>query len=153
VKDQKSEFSSLLHLTYVLQHLSDRNLLAATGVGLSQVRIMSVLSDTIAQPQNKIALDLQQTEANVSRQMQVMKKVSLVSVTKNKKDGRQRDVVLTAKGARQYKIALKALAAQQKGLLKLLEKKEVEAFERASGNLLSALNIKAQSRRELLGLR
>src|SRR3990167_8979917 len=108
-KDQKYSFSPLLHLTYVLQQLSDENLLRSCGVGLSSVRIMSVLHSALPKSQRTIARELQQTEANVSRQLQVMKRHGLVSITRNKKDTRQRDVKLTAKGQAKYKSAVKVL--------------------------------------------
>ncbi len=144
-KANKQAIDPLLHLTYVLQHLSDTNLSAIAGVGLSQVRLMSVLNDTVTHSQIKIAHDLQQTEANVSRQIRLMKKDGLVSIERNKKDARIRDVKLTGNGARKYKMGVKVLATQQKELLKLLDKKEVKAFERASSNLLAALSIEANT--------
>src|ERR1043165_8489401 len=125
MKNSKNQFSPLLHLTYVLQQLSDENLLKATGVGLSQTRIMSVLHGSVALSQRAVAVMLQQTEANVSRQLKVMQKQGLVSVVKNKKDARQRDVKLTAKGQTRLKVALKSLAAQEKELFRLLSAKEL----------------------------
>lgn len=147
--DQKNSFSPLLHLTYVLQQLSDENLLKATGVGLSQTRIMSVLHSSIPHSQRAVASLLQQTEANVSRQLKVMQRQGLVSVVKNKKDARQRDVKLTRKGESKYKASVKVLQTQEKELLRLLDNKRIKAFEEASGNLLSALNVIAATTRKL----
>ncbi len=143
----QSSFSPLLHLTYVLQHLSDENLLASGGVGLSQTRIMSALAESSASSQSRVARELHQTEANVSRQLKEMKKHGLVSVVRNKKDARQRDVKLSAKGARKYKEAVKTLNAQQSQLFKLLDKKDQKAFDQAAGNLLSALNVPSSARK------
>ncbi len=146
---QKSSFSPLLHLTYVLQQLSDENLLKATGVGLSSVRIMSVLHTAVPHSQRAVASLLQQTEANVSRQLRVMQKHGFVSVVKNKKDARQRDVKLTKKGEARYRAALKVLNIQEKELFRLLDSKRLKAFNEASGSLLSALNIIAATTRKL----
>jgi DNA-binding MarR family transcriptional regulator len=140
-ESQKSSFSPLLHLTYVLQQLSDDKLLTEVGVGLSQTRIMSVLNSSVPRSQRAIAHVLQQTEANVSRQLKVMHKYGLVSITKNKKDARQRDVKLTAKGNNRYLCAVKILSMQQNELFKLLGKNELKSFEHATANLLMALNV------------
>jgi len=143
----KSGFPPLLYLTYDLQHLADRALVP-DGVGLSQARIMSGLNMSSARSQRHLAAELHQTESNISRQLQVMKKHGLVSVRRNKKDHRVREVKLTSKGARVYKQAVKALAGQQKSLLKLLDQKDIKAFERASGHLLVSLNVKSGTKRK-----
>lgn len=149
-ESQKSSFSPLLHLTYVLQQLSDEWLLSRVGVGLSQTRIMSVLSDSIPRSQRAIAHLLQQTEANVSRQLKVMHHHGLVSIVKSKNDARQRDVKLTAKGKDRYKQAVKILSTQQNELLKFLNKNELISIEHATNNLLTALSVKANSNHKIL---
>lgn len=116
----KSKFPPLLHLTYLLQQSTDELLLGKVGVGLSQVRIMSGLSPVLARAQHHLAVELGQTEANISRQLQVMKKHGLVSIARNKKDGRLRDVKLTHKGAVKYKKAEELLKKEQRGYKKLL---------------------------------
>jgi DNA-binding MarR family transcriptional regulator len=112
---------------------------------------MSVLNDSVPRSQRAIAHLLQQTEANVSRQLKVMHSYGLVSIVKNKKDHRLRDVKLTANGKNKYQSAVKVLTVQQKELLKLLAKNELKAFEHATINLLAALDVKSNSKRNLLG--
>jgi DNA-binding MarR family transcriptional regulator len=131
----KSYFPPLLHLSYVLQHSAEEKLEAEAGVGLSAARIMSVLSASSPASQRLIAVELRQTEANVSRQLQSMKKQGLVSITRNKKDSRQRDVSLTAKGSRRYQEASKVLKKQQKQFLKILNSAESDALEAAARKL------------------
>lgn len=114
----KSKFPPLLRFTYILQQSADDMLSREAGVSLSHVRIMSGLSSTVARSQRHLAVELQQTEANISRQLHVMKKEGLVSITKNKKDGRQRDVKLTAKGVGKYKKAENLLKKHQAGYRK-----------------------------------
>jgi len=132
---KKSTFPPLLHLSYVLQHSAEEKLEAEAGIGLSAARIMSVLSNSKGVSQRVIAMELRQTEANVSRQLQSMKKQGLVSITRNKKDSRQRDVTLTAKGARKYQDALKCLRKQQRQFLKILNAGESAAIEVAAEKL------------------
>jgi DNA-binding MarR family transcriptional regulator len=131
----KSNFPPLLHLSYVLQQSADEVLERETGVGLSAVRIMSVLSKSKPASQRDVASQLRQTEANVSRQLHNMKKTGLVSITRNKKDSRQRDVTLTAKGAGHYQKAEKLLKRQQSKFLRILNAGEAKAFEQAAQKL------------------
>lgn len=135
----RGSFPPLLHLTYVLQQLSDDTLNVQAGVGLSQARIMSVLSTSVAISQSAAAFYLNQTEANVSRQLQTMKKAGLVKITKNKKDGRQRDVLLTSKGQTKYQKAQKILKKQQSDFLKMLNQGEADMLDYAAQKLAKQL--------------
>jgi len=132
---KKSNFPPLLHLSYVLQHKAEAVLEAEVGVGLSAARIMSVLDKSTASSQRVVAMELRQTEANVSRQLQNMKKQGLVSITRNKKDSRQRDVVLTSKGVKNYQQAEKLLKKQQSQFLKMLSAGEAQTMEQAAQKL------------------
>jgi DNA-binding MarR family transcriptional regulator len=132
---KKSSFPPLLHLSYVLQHSAEEQLEVQAGVGLSAARIMSVLAKSSPASQRLVAMELHQTEANVSRQLQSMKKQGLVSITRNKKDSRQRDVTLTAKGSRKYQEANKILKKQQKQFMRILNSAESNALETAAEKL------------------
>ena len=125
----------LLHLTYLLQQSSDELLTSGVGAGLSSVRVMSALHPRVARSQLVVAKMLRQTESSVSRQLHNMKKQGLVTVTKNKKDGRQRDVTLTAKGHRTFVKAKKLLDKQQKSL----SKSDQKALEQTAGKVLRAI--------------
>lgn len=138
---KKSTFPPLLHLSYTLQQSAEDNLMQEVGVGLSATRIMSALSATSAKSQRQIAVELRQTEANVSRQLQSMKKQGLVSISKNKKDNRQREVLLTSKGANKYQESLKLLKKQQKSFLRYLSASELSAFEVAAKGSHKSINI------------
>ena len=131
----KNKFPPLLHLSYILQQSAEEMLEAQAGVGLSATRIMSALDKSTAVSQRVIAMELRQTEANVSRQLHNMKKQGLVGVSRNRKDSRQRDVVLTAKGAKKYQDAQKVLKKQQRQFLKILTAGETNAIELAAQKL------------------
>jgi DNA-binding MarR family transcriptional regulator len=124
--DKNYSPTPLHHLMYVLQQLSEELLLKEAGISLSHVRIMGALDTNVPRSQRVIASTLRQTEANVSRQLLVMVRQRLVKITKNKEDGRQRDVTLTAKGLRQYQHAEKLLKKQQSGLLNKNESALIE---------------------------
>jgi DNA-binding MarR family transcriptional regulator len=138
--DPSSKYSPtpLHYLMFVLQHSSDELLGKEVGTSLSHVRIMAALSSSLPHSQRLVALNLHQTEANVSRQLQVMKKQGLVSVKKNKKDGRQRDVMLTAKGKKKLSQAEKVLNQQHKKLLNSLGKGS-KTFDISVKDLLKSL--------------
>jgi DNA-binding MarR family transcriptional regulator len=112
----------LHYLMFILQQKSDELLQGEVGISLSHVRILGVLDYSVPCSQKSIAAQLQQTEANVSRQLLSMIRQGFVKVAKNKKDSRQRDVTLTAKGQRRFEAAEKTLKAQLSStqLIKLL---------------------------------
>jgi DNA-binding MarR family transcriptional regulator len=132
---KKSTFPPLLHLSYVLQHKAEQVLEQEVGVGLSAARIMSALSTSRPSSQRVIASQLIQTESNVSRQLHNMKKQGLVSITRNKKDSRQRDVILTSKGAKSYQQAEKLLKKQQTQFMRILNASETKALDQAAEKL------------------
>lgn len=129
----------LLCLVWKLQQSSDELLMKKSGVGLSQTRILAALDKSVARSQAQIALNLGQTEANVSRQLRVMKKAGLVNITKNKKDHRQRDVSLTPKGHRTYLKAEQILTHHEKGLLSTMSRSEARNFQDQVSGLLHLL--------------
>jgi DNA-binding MarR family transcriptional regulator len=142
----------LHQLAFILQQLADELLVAKVGVGLSQARIMSALQKSSVKSQRLIAAQLGQTEANVSRQLRLMKREDLVSITKNKKDARQRDVSLTTKGAHKKDKADELLVEQQTELLKLLVgNSEVKEFIRVCERLLVALSARTARNQKALG--
>ncbi|OGL39642.1 hypothetical protein A3J32_02015 [Candidatus Saccharibacteria bacterium RIFCSPLOWO2_02_FULL_46_7] len=126
-------------MEFILQHKSDALLRDSLGVGFGQVQIMQALHRSVPLSQRTVASKLYQTEANVSRQLQLLKKKGLVSITRNRKDKRLRETALTAKGQKVFQKCEKILSAQHKELLKLLDDREVKAFDRAVSHLLKAL--------------
>ena len=137
---QKSP-TSLHQLMFVLQQMSNELLLSETGVGLSSALIMSTLSRSVPSTQRAVASKLRQTEANVSRQLHVMKRQGLVSIKQNRNDRRQREVLLTDKGASHYKKAANLLDKQQKEILRLVEAAEAKVFGQTIDNLLKSLQL------------
>jgi DNA-binding MarR family transcriptional regulator len=129
----------LLSLVWKLQQSADELLLSGSGVGLSQTRILAALDKSVPHSQRQVAVGLGQTEANVSRQLKVMKRQGLVNVTKNKKDHRQRDVSLTPKGFRLYAKAELVLKHHEKSLLSTMSRNEARDFQDRAAGLLHLL--------------
>ena len=84
------------------------------------------------------------------KQLGLMKKQGLVSITKNKNDSRVRDVKLTAKGAGKYKAAQAVLKKQLAQLQKLDSAKDRKTSEQVVNNLLSALTHDVATKRRLI---
>lgn len=129
---QTSRALALHRSLFILQHKADELLNHQAGVGLSQVRIMGQLHFSVPRSQKVVAMMLHQTEANVSRQLREMKKDGLVSIARNPKDRRVREVTLTAKGAKLYQKAEKVLDAQYDKLSKHLDKAGLKDLEHLS---------------------
>lgn len=134
-----SPLTSLHRLEFILQQKSDTLLRQAVGVGFGQVQILQALHRAVPKSQRAVASELYQTEANISRQLQLLKRSGLVSVQKHPKDKRLRQVSLTAKGDRLVEKAQSLLADQHKQLLTLLNKSELQTFDQTVQNLLRAL--------------
>lgn len=137
----KNNFPPLLHLTYILQQISDETLQKEVNIGLSQTRLMSVMSSTKPVSQREVAVRLGQTESNVSRQLKAMHQDGLVGIKKNKKDSRRKEVTLTLKGAKVYASAEKILKKEQSKLLHMLSGSELNVFENAAQLLTAQKNL------------
>lgn len=128
--------TSLLSLVWKLQQAAEEVLQAKSGIGLSQARILAALDKSVPYSQRRVAVELGQTEANISRQLRAMKKQGLVTITWNKKDRRQRDVSLTPKGYRTYVKAEQVLRHHEKGLLSTMSRSEARDFQDKALQLL-----------------
>ena len=130
----ESKLTPLLSLSWKVQQSAEEILVAQCGVGLSHFRILAALDKSASRSQSLIAKMLGQTEANVSRQLQAMKRAGLVHIVKNKKDRRQRDVSLSPKGFRIFTKADQILHHHEKGLLSTMSRAESRDFQdRVSG--------------------
>jgi DNA-binding MarR family transcriptional regulator len=129
----------LHYLMFILQQKSDELLQGEIGISLSHVRILGVLDREVPCSQKSIAKKLQQTEANVSRQLLAMVRQGFVKVSKNKEDSRQRDVTLTAKGQRRFEGAEKALKAQLNSIYRGLNKADKRILDDTIQKIINSL--------------
>ena len=121
ISTSKNKIASLLHLLFKMQQDTDALLLGQVGIGLSAYRILSVLDDRVSYSQRKIAVELSQTEANISRQVRHMAEDNLVKIAPDKKDRRQRNISLTSKGQKKFDAAQKVLARNEAALFSLIK--------------------------------
>jgi DNA-binding MarR family transcriptional regulator len=138
-KGASNPLTSLHRLEFILQHKSDLILRDSLGVGFGQIQIMQELNRSVPMTQRALAAKLHQTEANVSRQLKLLKRKGLVNIGRNKQDKRLHETSLTAKGNKTYAKAERLLATQHKELLKPLDKKAIQSFDRTASHLLKSL--------------
>jgi DNA-binding MarR family transcriptional regulator len=124
---------------FILQQKSDDLLQGEVGISLSHVRILGVLDYNVPCSQKSIASHLQQTEANVSRQLLAMVRQGFVKVARNKEDSRQRDVTLSAKGQRRFESAEKALRAQLSSIYRGLGREEKRALDDSVNKIIRSI--------------
>lgn len=121
INTSKSRIYPLLHSMFHLQQQIDHLLVDQIGIGLSAYRILSVINDRVPNSQRKIAGQLGQTEANISRQIRAMADDNLVKIAPDKKDKRQRNITRTVKGEKKYRAGEALLIKNEPSILKTLK--------------------------------
>jgi len=99
----------LQHLNSLLTRSSDQILLRELGIGYSQYKILRALSSGPSVKQRDIAENLGQTEASISRQIDLMSKGGLVSKLKDPNNKRAHIILVTIKGDKLTDSATKLL--------------------------------------------
>lgn len=88
----------LQHITSLLSRDSDQILLEQLGIGYSQFKILRVLKSGAPVKQKFIADLLGQTEASISRQMNLLIDKQFISKTVDPRNKRVRLILITTKG-------------------------------------------------------
>ncbi|HSX44937.1 MAG TPA: MarR family transcriptional regulator [Candidatus Saccharimonadales bacterium] len=99
----------LQHLSFVLQRHSDQALQEQLGIGFSQFKILMVLQWHPQVQQKQIAERLGQTEASISRQINLLKKQGLLERVPSPENRRQHLTRTTQKGEKLTDKALEIL--------------------------------------------
>lgn len=120
-----------LAIPYLLQHTatmmsrqSDQVLQERLGVGVSQLRILTMLEHEPNVQQRKLADRLGQTEASISRQVKLMAEKGYLTVTTNPKSKREHVTVLTPKGIKIAAAAKEVLTIYHQPVNELLNEKQ-----------------------------
>lgn len=118
-------------IIYLLQHTAtiairqaDQILQERLGIGMSQLRILSMLQHEPGVQQRKLADRLGQTEASISRQIKIMSEKGFLAVTTNPKSKREHITVPTPKGLKITEAAKDVLAAYHKPMTDLISDKQ-----------------------------
>lgn len=99
----------LQKLSFVLAKQSDQVLQEQLGIGFSQFKILMVLGWNPSVRQRHIAEKLGQTEAAISRQIQLLKDDGLLTVKVNPENRREHITAPTAKGEKLCEKAMELL--------------------------------------------
>jgi len=133
---------AVLDIGYLLQHTatmlmrqSDQVLQERLGIGMSQLRILMMLSATPNIQQRKLAECLGQTEASVSRQIKLLKEKRMLSVHVNPKSRREHLTEPTDKGLKMTEAAFEALSVYHTPMMERLSQKQREQLKEALSTL------------------
>ena len=116
---------TLQHIAAQLTKQSDQVLQEQLGIGASQFRILHSLRTEPRTAQRDIAVNLGQTEASISRQVQLMIVDGLLQSARSPKDRREHITVLTPKGDRLHEAATAALAKYLHPMFAALSEKQL----------------------------
>jgi DNA-binding MarR family transcriptional regulator len=131
----------LQHIGTILERQFDQALLEQLGIGTSQYRILLSLEAHPDSSQKRLATNLGQTEASISRQIKVLQSKLLISTQVHPKSKRERVTNLSPKGATVITAAKKLYAQTATNLLETLHDKQQKTFR----ELLSLIHAKSCS--------
>lgn len=127
-------------IIYLLQHTAtimirqaDQVLQERLGIGMSQLRILTMLQHEPGVQQRKLADRLGQTEASISRQIKLMSEKGFLTAATNPKSKREHITTPTHKGIKITEAAKDILTAHYKPMVDLLKDKQ-------RGQLVTALS-------------
>ncbi len=125
----------LQHTASILMRQSDQVLQERLGMGMSQLRIMMMLSRNPGEQQRKLADSLGQTEASISRQIKLLQEKSFLTVRVNPKNRREHITVPTAKGLKITQAALDVLEQYHAPMFNQLSDKQRKQLNEMLGVL------------------
>lgn len=132
--DQSKEVTYKIHkAVFLLNKLSDQILQDRLNLGLSQFLVMMVLAGQSKVPQKFVATQLDQTQAAVSRQIDILVDLGYVSRDTNPESRREYVLSLTKVGQKVHRQAFEAIDERFDKLFGIWTKSE-------KSNLLGALN-------------
>ena len=97
--DDTSITPLLLDTAELIAKRLDADLKQFYGVGLSQYRVMREVEASPGISQKEIALSLSQSEASISRQIELLQYDGVLIVRRKASDRRERQITLTSSGA------------------------------------------------------
>lgn len=125
-------------IPYLLQHTatmmlrqSDQVLQERLGIGMSQLRILTMLEHDPNARQRQLADRLGQTEASISRQVKLMVDKGYLVVATNPKSRREHLSAVTAKGAKIAEAAKEVLTTYHQPIDELLNDKQRKVLAEA----------------------
>jgi DNA-binding MarR family transcriptional regulator len=121
-------------LAFLLEKRADDALKTQLGIGFAQYKVLEAINQNMLAKQNTIATLLDQTEASISRQIKILQKKGLITVTEVMGNKRAKELSLTRVGediVRQSEEALDIAQSQIVGGLSYQEERLfLELFDR-----------------------
>ena len=131
---QSKEITYQIHkAVFLLDKMSDQILQDQLGLGFSQFLVMMALAKQPKSPQKSVAASLDQTQAAVSRQIEILVRMKLVSRDRNPDTKREYVLSLTQLGQRRYREGLDQIDLRFDKLFQIWSKNE-------KSNLINALD-------------
>jgi DNA-binding MarR family transcriptional regulator len=129
-KSQSREIAYKIHkAVFLLDKISDQELQRRLKLGLSQFLVMGVLADQPKAPQKFVAEALDQTQAAISRQIDILVDLGYVQREKNKDSRREYVLSLSNRGMKKYQSGLDALDAHFDNLFDIWNSKQKQAID------------------------
>ena len=125
----------LQHIGTILERQFDQALLEQLGIGTSQYRILLALEAHSDISQKRLAANLGQTEASISRQVKLLQAKQLILTQVHPHSRRERVTSLSPKGTTVILAAKDLYAQVASGLLGVLADKQQKAFRDILGVL------------------
>jgi DNA-binding MarR family transcriptional regulator len=121
----------LQHVAGVLHRQSDQVLQERLGIGVSQFRILMMLEQNPNVEQRRLADNLGQTEASISRQVKLLHEKGMLVTRVNPQERRKHMTAPTLKGSKVTEAAREVLAQYHEPLFDQLTPKEQEQLHHA----------------------
>jgi DNA-binding MarR family transcriptional regulator len=132
--DQSKEITYKIHkAVFLLDKMSDQILQDRLNLGFSQFLVLMALAGQPKAPQKFVAAQLDQTQAAVSRQVDILVDLKLVSRMQNPENRREHILALTKSGLKAYRDGLSAIDERFDKLFSIWQKSE-------KANLIQALD-------------
>jgi DNA-binding MarR family transcriptional regulator len=95
---QTTIYWQLHKLAFLLEKTSDTELKNQLGIGFAQYKVLEAVNQNMLARQNMVAQMLDQTEASISRQVKILQKKGLITITEVMGNRRAKELSLTEIG-------------------------------------------------------
>jgi DNA-binding MarR family transcriptional regulator len=128
MKPMESTSYLMQHVASVLQRQTDQVLQERLGIGMSQFRILLMLHEHVDEhapvDQRRVADNLGQTEASISRQVKLLQELGMVVATVDPRERRRRLLTPTVKGLKVLHAAEDVLEQYEEPMLAAFNDKQ-----------------------------
>lgn len=141
--DQSKEITYKIHkAVFLLDKMSDQILQDRLNLGFSQFLVLMVLAGQSKVPQKFVASQLDQTQAAVSRQVDILVDLGLVSRDRNPDSRREYVLSLTKSGLKAYNKGFESIDERFDKLFGIWTKTEKDYLLSALGKLVMEIKSK-----------